>query len=269
MFFNTSVLGSNGNSFVLKKSGPVTQLLGCKSAADIPRVPASAGLSLEAMWFYWSTLVCSKNSHTLFAPNIGCLLVELSHCKTVVLSVHIKTLLTCTVRARQMSCFNRAASKAACSSSFGSVITFIGATRALPRTNASSFWGPLELVTRARRNATALNTSCELSPNMCSCSQVLIVSGKVLLGIVISASLDSSTLHSRNLSTVSFFNSSSQCCPLTRQMSFGNNRAPTINGATRPMGSNTLDNRLKTKRYVKDLFTVLEVPRLTTRVSLL
>ena len=162
------MLGSNGSYLVLKKSGLLTQLIDCKTSAVIPRVPASSGLTLEATWFHSSTLVCSKTSHTRFAINIGCLLLEWSHCKTVVLSVHIKTLITCTVRARQKSFFNRAASKAACSSSFGIVITFIGAKRALPRTNASSVWAPLEVVTRARRNATVLKTSCDLSPNMCS-----------------------------------------------------------------------------------------------------
>ena len=53
------------------------------------------------------------------------------------------------------------------------------------------------------------------------------------------------------------------------QISFSNNRAPTINGATRPMGSNTLDTRLSTKPCFDNIVTVLEVPRLTTRVSLL
>ena len=168
MFLTTSVLGSNGNSLVFKKSGPLTQLLDCKTTADIPRVPASAGLSLEATWSHSSTLVCSKISQTRFAINIRCLDAELSHCKTVVLSVHMKTLLTFTVRARQISCFNRVASSAACNSSFGTVMTFIGAKRALPRTNASTVGGPFEVVTRARRIATALKTSCELSPNMCS-----------------------------------------------------------------------------------------------------
>ena len=95
------------------------------------------------------------------------------------------------------------------------------------------------------------------------------ISGKIASRYSFSASLGSSPLHSRNLLTVSFGSSSYQCCPLTRQMSFSNNRAPTVNGATRPMGSNTLDTRFKTKRCVKDLATVLEVPRLTTRVSLL
>ena len=76
MFLTTSMLGSNGNSLVLKKSGPLTQLLDCKTSADIPRVPASAGLSFEETWFHSSTLVCSKISHTRFAMNFGCLFVE-------------------------------------------------------------------------------------------------------------------------------------------------------------------------------------------------
>ena len=162
----------------------------------------------------------------------------------------MKTLLTFTVRARQVTCFNRAVSSAACSSSFGIVITFIGATRALPRTNASSVWGPLEIFSRARRNATALKASCKLSTNMCSssCSKF---PEKYLLVIVISASLGSSALHSRNFSTVSFDSFSSQCCPWTRQMSFSNNRATTVSGATRPMVSNTLDTKLSTSVMLK------------------
>ena len=146
MLLTASVLGSNGNSLVFKKSEPLTQLLDCKTSADIPRVPASAGLSLEAMWFHSSTLVCHKISHTRFATNFGCLLVRFSHCKTVVLSAHKKTLLICTVSARQMSCLNREASSAACSSSFGTFMTFIGATRALPRKNGSSVWGQSKLL---------------------------------------------------------------------------------------------------------------------------
>ena len=131
---------------------------------DIPRVPASAGLLLEAIWFRSFTLVCSKISQTLFAINIESLVEELSHCNSLVLSVHMKTLLNFTVRA----------SSAACNSSFGYVINFIGPTRGLPRTNASSVWCQLEVVTRAQRNATPLKTSCELSPNMCSsrCSKL-------------------------------------------------------------------------------------------------
>ena len=147
MLLTTSVLGLNGNSVVLKKSGPLTQLFYCTTSADIPREVESAGLSLEAMWFHLSTLVCFKISHTRMAKNIGCLFAKLSHCKPVVLLVHIETLLKCTVRARKMSCFKRTASRAACSSSFGIVITFIGATRALPKTNASYVFGPLKVFT--------------------------------------------------------------------------------------------------------------------------
>ena len=99
--------------------------------------------------------------------------------------------------------------------------------------------------------------------------QVFKVSRKVDSRIVNSAFLGNSSLQSRNLSTVFFVRSSSQSCPRTRQMSFSNNRAPTVNSATRPIGSNTSDTRLSTKLYVKELVTVLEVLQLTTRVSLL
>ena len=134
----TSVFGTKRNCLVLKKSGPLTQLLDCKTSADIPRVPASGGLSQVATWFHWSTLVFSRISLTRFAMKMGCLFVEFNHCKTMVLSVQIKTLSAVTVNARQNSLFKRAARRAACTSNLGTVITFIGATRALPKTNASS-----------------------------------------------------------------------------------------------------------------------------------
>ena len=77
MFLTTSVLGLNWNSMILKKSEPLVRLLDCKTSADIPRVLASAGVSLEATWFNSSTLalVCYKISNTRFVINIG-LLVE-------------------------------------------------------------------------------------------------------------------------------------------------------------------------------------------------
>ena len=121
----TSVLRSMGNCFVLRISG-----LDCKTSADKRRVPASARLSFEATWFHSLTLVCSKLSLKRFAIKIGYLVVELRHCETVVLSVLAKTLLTSfTAIARQICCFNRAASNAACKSSFGNFIILTGATR--------------------------------------------------------------------------------------------------------------------------------------------
>ena len=124
MFLITSVHGLKGNRLVLRKSGPLTQLLDCKISADLPRVPATAGSSLVTTWCHSSTLVCSKISLTQFAIIIGCLVVDINHCKTVVLWVLMTNLLTITVRALQISCFNRAASSAACNSSFGTIVTF-------------------------------------------------------------------------------------------------------------------------------------------------
>ena len=137
MLSTTSVFGTKGNYLVLKKSGPLTQLLDCKTSGDIPREPASAGLSQVVTWFHWSMLVFSRISLTRFAMQRGCLFVEFIHCKTMVLSDHINTLSTVTVNARQISLFKRAA-RAAGNSNLGTVITFIGATRALLKTNASS-----------------------------------------------------------------------------------------------------------------------------------
>ena len=115
----------------------LTELLDCKTSADIPRVPASAELSQVATRFHWSTLVFSRISLTRYAMKIGCLLVEFIHCKTMVLSVHINNLSTVTRYCSRFPFFKRAW-RAACNSNLGTVITFIGATRALPKTNASS-----------------------------------------------------------------------------------------------------------------------------------
>ena len=162
------MLGSNGTCLDFRKSGPLTQLLDCETSVDIPWVPASARLSREATWFHSSTLVCSKILQARFALIIGCLVVEVSHCKTVVLSGHMKTLLTFTLRARQISRFNRADSRAACYSSFGTVINFVDAAQVLPRRTASAVWDQFKVVNRARKNATARTTSCELSPHICN-----------------------------------------------------------------------------------------------------
>ena len=69
------------------------------------RVPESAGLFLVATWFQWSTLVYSKILPTRFATKIGCFLEQ-----------------------------NRAASRTAFNSTFGTFITFFCATRAFPNT---------------------------------------------------------------------------------------------------------------------------------------
>ena len=56
------------------------------------------------------------------------------------LSVHMNNWLTVTVSACVISLFSRAASRAACNSSFGRVITFIGATSTFPKTNSALFF---------------------------------------------------------------------------------------------------------------------------------
>ena len=84
------------------------------------------------------------------------------------LSVHMITWITFTVSAFEFSLFSRAAS-IVCNSIFGTAVTFIGATRISPKTKASSvYYLPVEVVTRARNNATALKISWELSPNICN-----------------------------------------------------------------------------------------------------
>ena len=69
MLLAESALGSEVNGLILWNSGPLNDLLDCKTPADISRV------------------VCSKILQTRFALKIECLVIELSHCKTVVLLV--------------------------------------------------------------------------------------------------------------------------------------------------------------------------------------
>ena len=123
-------------------------------------------------------------------------------------------------------------------------------------------------VNRARRKPTALNTFLEPSPNMWS-SCCWNNPEKYLVNIVILDNCGSSRHHAMKRSTVSLGNSSTQLCPLTRQMSFRIKQAPAKNGATRPIGSYTFDTRYKkTKRRVELFVRVLLVPLLTTKMSL-
>ena len=82
-----------------------------------------AGLSL---WFHSSKPVCSKISQISFAVIFGCIVVKLSCRKTVVTSVHLKTLSSFIVRAQKKSFFNWAANGAACFPCLGIVFTFTG-----------------------------------------------------------------------------------------------------------------------------------------------
>ena len=141
MLLMASVFGTKRKIGLDKKCGPLTQLFICKTSAD---VPASAELFLVGTWFFWSSLVYSKILRTRFATKIGCFSLELIHWRTVVLSVHMNTWLTVTVRARTISFFSRAASRAACNSRFRTVITFIGATRAFPNDGRSCYSGSKE-----------------------------------------------------------------------------------------------------------------------------
>ena len=91
-------------------------------------------------WFHWSMLVNSKILQTRFATKIGCFSLDLIHWRTVVLSVHKNTWLTVTVSPRTISFFSRAASRAACNSSSGTVVIFIGAMRAFPKKRKLCFY---------------------------------------------------------------------------------------------------------------------------------
>ena len=116
--------------------------------------------------FLSSVVVRSKICATQFATKTGCLSRECIHCNTVVLSVHMKVLLISSDRAFSTSFLSLAASNEACSSSFGIVQAFICATLSSPNTDASGVCSLFfSLTALARKNATALNTSCELSPN--------------------------------------------------------------------------------------------------------
>ena len=60
---------------------------------------------------------------------------------------------------------------------------------------------------------------------------------------------------------------SSHCWPLNIQISFSSKRARTVYGATRPMGSNTEDTKLRTDRCVTESVSSRLTPLLTTNVS--
>ena len=161
------VSGLKGQSIVLSILGPLSQMVSLRVSEEIPRVPVSAGLSPLSIRCYWSIVVDSRISAVQLPTNTGNLLHELSHCRTVVLSVCIKTSGTSNVRPFEISFFKLVARRAAWSFSFGIIKSaFLGATRGLPNTKALSIL--CKLVTRARRKETAQNTSCELSPNMWS-----------------------------------------------------------------------------------------------------
>ena len=168
MLLITSLFGRNGKRELIRKCRPLTQLLSCKFSAYIPRVTTSAGISLVATWFHWSTLVYSKISQTQFATKIGCFSLELINWRTAVLSVHMNTWLTVTVSACVISLFSRAASRAACNSSFWDSHYFHWRHARFPQNKRKlCFYLAVGVVTRARRNATALKISWELSPNIC------------------------------------------------------------------------------------------------------
>ena len=168
----------------------------------------------------------SKISATQFATKTGCFSIEWIHCRTVVLSVHMKTLSIFMVSARWTSFLSLDTSIEAWSSSFAIVKAFIGATLGFPKTKVNSVVDPLSsTVTFARRNATALNTSCE--PNKCN-SSPSISPTKYARGIVMSLRVGSSLLLSRNFVTRSRGSSSSHCWPFNRQMSLSSSRAFTV-----------------------------------------
>ena len=83
-------------------------------------------------------------------------------------SVHMKVFSISRVKVCWMSFLSLAESSAAWSSSFGIVKAFISATRAFPKTKANSVELPCSETIFPLRKATALNTSSELSPNICN-----------------------------------------------------------------------------------------------------
>ena len=81
--------GINGQSVVLRMLGPITQLLSLRASEEIPRVSVSAGLSPLRTWCHSSIVAASRIVPKRLATNTGNFSVEFSHCKSVVLSVHI------------------------------------------------------------------------------------------------------------------------------------------------------------------------------------
>ena len=154
---------------------------------------------------------------------------------------------------------------AARNSNFSTVITFIGATRGSSSDySARSVIDSAEVIkTPARRKATALTISSNMSQNSFTHTSWSNGPVKYFRGNLIAASFGSSALYAKNLWALFCAISSSQWCPVTRQLSSKWSRAPTVNGATRQM-----DNRRSTKRCGKVLVTTELLHLLTTNVSL-
>ena len=70
-----------------------------------------------------------------------------------------------------------------------------------------------------------------------------------------------------NLRHNSFGSESSHCWPLNLQISFSSKRAHTVYGATRTMGSNSEDTKLRTDRCVTESLSSRLTPLPTTNVS--
>ena len=236
MFDTTSVSGRNGKSDGGRKSGPRKQVLFCNASEENPLVPASAGLFFVTTWCHWSTVVPSRISETRFATNIGSFSREFNHWKTLVLSDTLNVRWIWMVSASHVSSLRRDASKAAWSLRLGTVSTFIGATRAFPMTKASSFLFSLsEEFTRACKNATALNTSCELSTKTCN-SKCSNEPETELLSIFMCPSFGYSELQDAKRSSISFGSTSSQLWPWRRKTSLRGSRVFTVKGKQSQLG---------------------------------
>ena len=105
MLLMTSLFGTNGKRELLKKCGPLTKHLSCKISAEILRVLASAGLSLDSTWFDWSTLVYPKTSGKKICNKVRLLFIRVNPSENGRAVCHMSTWLTVTVSACVISLF--------------------------------------------------------------------------------------------------------------------------------------------------------------------
>ena len=122
----------------------------------------------------------------------------------------------------------------------------MGATRALPTTKATCH-APLSR--RARRNATAQNASCDAIPENVQLG-ILRLKWEVATGQCDVCQLAQPGVPLKKRLHHVVRRALSHVCPILCQMLFSSKRATMVTGATRPMGSNTEDTRLRTSRYV-------------------
>ena len=164
-------------------------------------------------------LLCSlQQSQPVFS-------IEYSHWSTDVLTVYMGVRSICIVEARWIFTLIREASRATRNSRF--VNDFIGAKRTLPIKKARSTMTVWSVTIFPQRQATALKTFWELSPNTYISKQWASCLNQ-LLGKTMELNEGNSSLHSKTWCAMSSGNSTSYLRLLRRQLSFSSKQAFTV-----------------------------------------